>query len=210
VEKAYYRRAAFFHYARDRHPPGCLRKNPWLAVNIYQAFSQAKQITQAELFETAALRVGLPWVVSSALSAQEVLGPDIFPYGVKSSMKALQAAIRYSMEQHIAVREISVEEMFRGHDGRSEDVIVPAGAKHGAHCGGIFQEPRRTNRHFGPSAQSARAALESGVFEIGGLRNARRAPRRLRSRWPQDNAFVAITGASATAATPKHVSGGAK
>jgi 4,5-dihydroxyphthalate decarboxylase len=87
-------------------------QHPWLAVNIYQAFSESKKITQAELFETAALRVGLPWVVSSALSAQEVLGPDIFPYGVKASLKTLQAAIRYSMEQHIAVRNISVEEMF--------------------------------------------------------------------------------------------------
>jgi len=113
VEKNYYRKSGIFPIM---HAVGIRRdiyeKNSWLAVNVYKAFSEAKRITQAELFETAALKVGLPWLVSSALSAQEVLGPDIFPYGVKTSWKTLQAAIRYSMEQHIAVREISVEEMF--------------------------------------------------------------------------------------------------
>lgn len=39
-------------------------KHPWLARNLYQAFCEAKRITQAELFETAALRVGLPWLVA--------------------------------------------------------------------------------------------------------------------------------------------------
>jgi hypothetical protein len=49
------------------------------------------------MFETAALKVGNPWSVSSALAAQEVLGPDIFSYGVDSSGLTLDAAVRYSM-----------------------------------------------------------------------------------------------------------------
>ncbi len=65
-----------------------------------------------DLFETAALKIGLPWVVSSALSAQQVLGPDIFPYGVEASRPTLEAAIRYSMEQHMAVRKVTVAELF--------------------------------------------------------------------------------------------------
>ena len=113
VEKDYYRRTGVFPIM---HPLGIRRdvheKHPWLAANLYKAFSDAKRITQAELFETAALRVGLPWLVSSAQSAQEVLGADIFPYGVEASRKTLEAAIRYSMEQHTAVREVSVEELF--------------------------------------------------------------------------------------------------
>lgn len=113
VEKDYYRRTGIFPIM---HPIGIRRdvyeKHPWLAANLYKAFSDAKRITQAELFETAALRVGLPWLVSSALSAQEVLGPDIFPYGVEASRKTLDAAIRYSMEQHTAVRAVAVDELF--------------------------------------------------------------------------------------------------
>jgi 4,5-dihydroxyphthalate decarboxylase len=113
VEKAYYRKSKVFPIM---HPVGIRRdvyeKNAWVAANLFKAFSEAKRISQDELFETAALKVGLPWVVSSALSAQDVLGADIFPYGVEASRPTLEAAIRYSLEQHMAVREIKVEELF--------------------------------------------------------------------------------------------------
>jgi 4,5-dihydroxyphthalate decarboxylase len=113
VEKAYYRKSQVFPIM---HPLGLRRelyeKHPWLALNLYLAFSEAKRISQAELFETAALKIGLPWLVSSVLSAQEVLGPDIFPYGVESSRPTLTAAIRYSMEQYMAVRPVTIEELF--------------------------------------------------------------------------------------------------
>lgn len=113
VEKDYYRRTGIFPIM---HPVGIRRDvyeaNPWVAANLYRAFCEAKDISQAELFETAALKVGLPWVVSSAQSAQEVLGPDIFPYGLEVSRKTLQAAIRYSVEQHMAVRAIDIDELF--------------------------------------------------------------------------------------------------
>lgn len=113
VEKAHYRKSRIFPIM---HPAGIRRdiyeKHPWVAANLYKAFCEAKRISQEELFETAALKIGLPWVVSSALSAQEVLGPDIFPYGVQASRPTLEAAIRYSMEQHMAVRSVAVEELF--------------------------------------------------------------------------------------------------
>jgi 4,5-dihydroxyphthalate decarboxylase len=113
VEKDYYRRTRIFPIM---HPVGIRReiyeKHPWIALNLYLAFSEAKRISQAELFETAALKIGLPWIVSSALSAQEVMGPDVFPYGVEASRPTLDAAIRYSMEQYMAVRPITIEEMF--------------------------------------------------------------------------------------------------
>jgi 4,5-dihydroxyphthalate decarboxylase len=115
VEKEYYRRSKIFPIM---HPVGIRRRiyeaHPWIALNLYQAFSEAKRISQAELFETAALKIGLPWVVGSALSAQDVMGPDIFPYGVEASRPTLEAAIRYSTEQYMAVRSIAIEEMFPG------------------------------------------------------------------------------------------------
>ena len=113
VEKGYYRKSKVFPIM---HPVGIRRdvyeKHPWLAFNLYKAFVEAKRISQAELFETAALKIGLPWVVSSALAAQEVMGPDIFPYGVEASRPTLEAAIRYSTQQHMAVRQVEIEELF--------------------------------------------------------------------------------------------------
>jgi 4,5-dihydroxyphthalate decarboxylase len=54
----------------------------------------------------------MPWIVSAALEAQDVLGPDIFPYGVEASRPTLEAAIRYSTEQYMAVRPVTIEELF--------------------------------------------------------------------------------------------------
>jgi 4,5-dihydroxyphthalate decarboxylase len=113
VEKAYYKKSHIFPIM---HPVGIRRslyeKHPWLALNLYLAFSEAKRISQAEMFETAALKIGHPWIVSAAQAAQEVLGPDIFPYGIAASRPTLDAAIRYSTEQYMAVRPITLEEMF--------------------------------------------------------------------------------------------------
>jgi 4,5-dihydroxyphthalate decarboxylase len=113
VEKDYYRKSGIFPIM---HPLGIRReihqKHPWLALNLYQAFVEAKRISQADLLETAALKIGHPWIVSSVQSAQEVMGPDIFPYGVAASRKTLEAAIRYSMEQYMAVRPVAIEELF--------------------------------------------------------------------------------------------------
>ena len=64
------------------------------------------------MFETAALKIGHPWIVSAAQSAQDVMGPDIFPYGVDASRPTLEAAIRYTVEQHIVVRPVAIEELF--------------------------------------------------------------------------------------------------
>jgi len=113
VEKNYYRKTGIFPIM---HPLGLRReiyeKHPWLALNLYLAFSEAKRISQQEMLETAALKIGHPWIVSSTLSAQEVMGEDIFPYGVEKSRPTLEAAIRYSMEQHMAVRPVTIEELF--------------------------------------------------------------------------------------------------
>jgi 4,5-dihydroxyphthalate decarboxylase len=113
VERAYYEKTKIFPIM---HVLGIRRelhqKHPWLARNLYQAFCEAKRITQAELFETAALRVGLPWLVASAERSRAVLGDDIFPYGYETSLPTLAAMSRYMVEQSIAVRPVDPEELF--------------------------------------------------------------------------------------------------
>lgn len=113
VEKDYYRKTNIFPIM---HPLGIRRslyeKHPWIALNLYLAFEAAKKISQAEMLETAALKIGHPWIVSATQAAQSVMGPDIFPYGVAASRQTLEAAIRYSTEQYMAVRPITIAEMF--------------------------------------------------------------------------------------------------
>lgn len=113
VEKDYFARTGIFPIM---HPIGLRRelheKHPWLAANVYQAFSEAKRLSQQDLFETAALKIGLPWLVSSAESARALFGNDIFPYGYANALPTLNAMSRYMVDQHIAVRHVGPEELF--------------------------------------------------------------------------------------------------
>lgn len=113
VDKDYYRRTKIYpimHLLGIRR--SIYEQHPWIARNLYQAFCEAKNITQQELFEITALKIGLPWVVSSAESAREVLGDDIFPYGYESALPTFTAMSRFLMEQHITVRPVDPEELF--------------------------------------------------------------------------------------------------
>jgi 4,5-dihydroxyphthalate decarboxylase len=87
-------------------------QHPWLAASLYKAFAGAKRIAQAELFEVTALKIGLPWIASAALSTRALMGEDFWPYGVAANRRTLEAMTRYSFEQGLAVRPLAAEELF--------------------------------------------------------------------------------------------------
>jgi 4,5-dihydroxyphthalate decarboxylase len=58
------------------------------------------------------LKIGLPWVNAEYDATREVMGDDYWSYGIEGNRKTLDAMARYSFEQGLAVRLLSVEEMF--------------------------------------------------------------------------------------------------
>jgi 4,5-dihydroxyphthalate decarboxylase len=113
AERDYYRRSGLFPIM---HALGVRRdvldKHPWLAASVYKAFAQAKRIADEDLAETTALKVGLPWVTAELDATRETMGQDFWPYGVEPNRRTLATMARYSHEQGLAVRILSVEEMF--------------------------------------------------------------------------------------------------
>jgi 4,5-dihydroxyphthalate decarboxylase len=113
AEHDYYRRSGVFPIM---HAVGIRRdvqdQHPWLAASLYKAFVQAKRLADAEFMETTALKIGLPWVVAEFDATREAMGDDFWSYGVEANRKTLELMARYSYEQGLAVRAISVEEMF--------------------------------------------------------------------------------------------------
>jgi 4,5-dihydroxyphthalate decarboxylase len=113
AERDYYKRTGIFPIMhavgirRDLHD-----KQPWLAASIYKAFVAAKRFADADLAETTALKIGLPWVNAELDATREAMGEDFWSYGVATNRKTLTAMARYSYEQGLAVRELTVEEMF--------------------------------------------------------------------------------------------------
>lgn len=116
VEQDYFRRTGLFplmHAVGLRNDMAA--RHPWLAASLYKAFSAAKKIADQDLQEVTALKIGLPWVTAELESTQAVMGTDFWPYGVSENRVALEAMTRYSFEQGLAVRKVSVEEIFDSH-----------------------------------------------------------------------------------------------
>jgi 4,5-dihydroxyphthalate decarboxylase len=114
VERDYYRKTGIFPIM---HALGIRRdvqdKHPWLAASVYKAFAQAKRLADAEFAETTALKIGLPWVNAEYDETRALMGDDYWSYGLnEQNRKTLAAMARYSFEQGLAVRLLSVDEMF--------------------------------------------------------------------------------------------------
>jgi 4,5-dihydroxyphthalate decarboxylase len=112
-ELAYFRKTRIFPimhvvvlrrevYERDR----------WVAMNLMQAFEEAKERSLARAAEIGASAVPVPWVADHARRWQEVAGEDFWPYGVEPNRPTLEAFLQYSFEQGICSRRLQVDELF--------------------------------------------------------------------------------------------------
>ena len=87
-------------------------KNPWAAASLFQAFVKAKEWAYAQLVETDALKLTLPWVVAEMEETRRIMGHDFWPYGIEPNRVSLQALPQYLYEQHLAPRVPAIEELF--------------------------------------------------------------------------------------------------
>jgi 4,5-dihydroxyphthalate decarboxylase len=84
-------------------------QHPWLALNIVNAFEQAKQRLLGRVRELADDQVMLGRI---SPEARTELVKDIYPYGVRSNRAVLEAVARYSHEQGLTPRVVALEEIF--------------------------------------------------------------------------------------------------
>ena len=113
AEREYFKRTGIFpimHALGVRND--VLERHPWIAASLNKAFTEAKRISAADLDEVVALKIGLPWLASDVARTKDVMGNDFWPYGVEANRRTLEAMIRYSYEQGLCVRPLSVDELF--------------------------------------------------------------------------------------------------
>src|SRR5207248_9407552 len=82
---------------------------PWVAMNLYQAFLDAKEAVRARARELAGpyLRCGyLP------AEAPKAFDEDPYPYGIRANRQVLETVAEYSHEQGLTPRRVSTEEVF--------------------------------------------------------------------------------------------------
>ena len=113
VEQDYYRRTGIFPIMHtvvireDVH-----REHPWVATSLYEAFSQAKDLAVGGLYDTDALALTLPFLIDHLEESRRIFGSDYWSYGVESNRPALEGLSQYVVDQGLAPRVVSIEELF--------------------------------------------------------------------------------------------------
>jgi 4,5-dihydroxyphthalate decarboxylase len=113
VEQDYYRRTRIFPIMHTVVIRGDVYEaHPWVAGSLTQAFAEAKARCREDMAYTPALRYMLPWLHDDLAHVEALMGEDYWPDGVEPNRHALETFARYSHEQGIAVRRLTVEELF--------------------------------------------------------------------------------------------------
>jgi len=113
VEREYYRKTKIFpimHIIAIRRE--VYEANRWIAMSLYKAFVEAQRICYVELYETAALRNMLPWMIAEIEWLKREMGDDWWPYGFARNRHVLDTFLRYHHEQGLSRRRVQPEELF--------------------------------------------------------------------------------------------------
>ena len=113
AEAAYYKKTRIFpimHVIGIRRT--ILERHPWVAVNVYKAFLEAKRLCMVELSQVGHLYASLPWAVPEYDAARSLMGNDFWSYGVEENSHVLSTFLRYHADQGLSPRPLNNNELF--------------------------------------------------------------------------------------------------
>jgi 4,5-dihydroxyphthalate decarboxylase len=87
-------------------------QNRWLAMNLFQAFLEAKRRSVARVAEFGLSHLPMPWVPDHVRQWKEIAGEDFWPYGVEANRPTLEAFLQYGYEQGVCRKRLKVEDLF--------------------------------------------------------------------------------------------------
>jgi 4,5-dihydroxyphthalate decarboxylase len=86
-----------------------LDKHPWVAINLYKAFAEARDRVATRTSDLMGVYFDLGLLPPDKRGA---LATDPYPYGVKENQKVLETIAEYSHEQGLTPRTIALDEVF--------------------------------------------------------------------------------------------------
>lgn len=113
VERDYYRRTKIFptmHTVALREE--IYEKNPWVAQSLCKAFAESKRICQESMYEFSALKYMLAWSIAEMEEEREILGEDLWPYGLEANRHVLEALVQYAHEQGLIKSRLDLKSLF--------------------------------------------------------------------------------------------------
>jgi 4,5-dihydroxyphthalate decarboxylase len=87
-----------------------LERNPWLAMNVVQAFRKSKERAWKAMEDPR--RVSLAWFREALEEQRKVLGPDPWPYDLPGNYKGLDALCGYAHAQGLTQKRLKVDDLF--------------------------------------------------------------------------------------------------
>jgi len=113
AERDYYKRTGIFpimHAVAIKR--SIATEFPWIPQTLTNAFIAAKRLADADLRETAALPIGLPFIFEHVRDTTELMGADFWPYGLEANRKTLETLGRYSHRQGLIPSPPVFDELF--------------------------------------------------------------------------------------------------
>jgi len=110
-EEAYYQRNGFYpimHVLAIK--PEVVAERPWVAMGLFQAFEQAKQMCYEYYSDPNWSH--LAWAPHLEGQERNVMGPDPWPNGVARNRANLERFIQYELDQGLIDRRLEVDELF--------------------------------------------------------------------------------------------------
>jgi 4,5-dihydroxyphthalate decarboxylase len=113
IEESYYRDTGVFpimHVIVIKNE--VLSRHPWIAMNLFRAFGEAKTNSLKRLSSIVNSSVAIPWMHQAYDHAKNIVGEDFWPYGIEGNQRTLEAFLQYCKEQGVTQRTVSIEELF--------------------------------------------------------------------------------------------------
>ncbi len=85
-----------------------LAERPWVAEELFNAFKASKETYLGHLSAGDALSPQ----DKAAIALGDVVGGDPYPFGVEANRKALEAAVRFAVDQGVIPRTVTPEALF--------------------------------------------------------------------------------------------------
>lgn len=113
TEQAYFKKTGIFPIMHAVAIKKSLaQKNPEIVPLVFKAYSQSKQKAYDYLGYLASIMDILPWASQEFEATKELMGENYFSYGIEPNRKTLEALFRYSYEQGLAQKHLTIEEIF--------------------------------------------------------------------------------------------------
>lgn len=87
-----------------------VRRHPWVALNLFKAFLEAKRLAEQRLIDAVPLSLVFRWEYLA--QTKRYFGDDPFPYGVQANRRPLEEMVRYSAEQGLISDGFPIDGLF--------------------------------------------------------------------------------------------------